>query len=114
LEKRSIVRSSLTSLADETARKYRAAFDEVCRLHDELTGFANGTSVYMGDVAMIVEELKVPRFKLPSLACLDDYDPFLRRRGNSFTVNESTKTWTAVKDRLQADVDADLSDLVTA
>jgi hypothetical protein len=104
----------MTSLADETAKAYKGAFNECCRLHDELTGFANGTSVYMGDVAMVVEELKVPRFKLPSLACLDDYDPFLRRRGNSFTVSESTKVWTAVKDRLQTDVDSDLSDLVSA
>jgi hypothetical protein len=111
-EKQAEIGRYMTLLADETARKYKEAFELVCQLHDQLTGFANGTSVYMGEVMMIVEELKVPRFNLPSLACTNEHDPFLRRRGSSFTVGEFTKVWTAVKERLEADVDADLGDLI--
>jgi len=111
-EKHKEIARFMTFLADATARKYKAAFDECCRLHDELTGFANGTSTYVGEVAMIIEELKVPRFNLPSLACLDEHDPFLRRRGNSFAVNQSTQVWSTVKQRLEADADSDLSDLI--
>jgi hypothetical protein len=111
-EKAKAIEVYMTTLADGTARKYKAAFEETCRLHDELTGFASSTSVYVGEVAMIVDELKVPRFVLPSLACLNDHDPFLRHRGNSFTVSESTKVWTEVKTRLQGDVGSDISDLV--
>jgi len=59
----------MITLADETARKYKAAFKECCRLRDELMGFANRTSQFMGEVAMVVEKLKVPRSNLPSL-CL--------------------------------------------
>jgi hypothetical protein len=111
-EKAAEIGRFMTLMADETARQYKDAFDLVCFLHDQLTGFANGTSVYMGEVAMIIEELKVPRFNLPSLACINEHDPFLRRRGSSSTVGEFTKVWTAVKERLEADVDADLSDLI--
>lgn len=68
-EKQTEIGRYMTTLADETARKYKAAFEECCRLHDELMGFANRTSQFMGEVAMVVEKLKVPRLNLPSL-CL--------------------------------------------
>jgi hypothetical protein len=111
-EKAQEIERVMTALADATAREYKAAFDRVVRLHDELIGFANASSNYMGEIALIVEELKVPRFNLPALACINEHDPFLRRRGDSFTVNEYTAKWTTVKERLEADVDADVSDLI--
>ncbi len=111
-EKNAEIGRYLTTLADSTARKYKAAFEECCRLHDELMGFADGASLYMGEIALIIEELRTPRFNLPSLACLNEHDPFLRHRANSHTVAASSKTWGAVKARLQLDVDADLSDLI--
>jgi hypothetical protein len=38
----------MTMLASETARKYKAAFEECCRLHDELMDFANRTQSVHG------------------------------------------------------------------
>jgi hypothetical protein len=113
-EKNAEIGRYLTTLADSTARKYKAAFASCCILHDELMGFADGTSLFMGEVALIVEELRMPRFNLPSLACLDVHDPFLRHKASSRTVGESSKTWAAVKARLVENVDADVSDLIGA
>ena len=75
-------------------------------------GFANGTSTYVGEIALIIEQLKVPRFALPSLGTIDS-DPFIRHRNNELTIAESTATWQAVKARLELDVDADLSNLIS-
>jgi hypothetical protein len=111
-EKNAEIGRYLTTLADSTARKYKAAFELCCSLHDEIMGFADGTSQYMGQIALVVEELRLPRFNLPSLACLNEHDPFLRHRANSHAVAASSKTWSAVKARLVLDVDADLSDLI--
>ena len=64
----------------------KALFEECCKIHDELLGFANGTSLYLGEIMMISENLKVPRFGLPALHCLNEHDPFLRHKSNEFTV----------------------------
>ena len=61
---------------------------------------------------MIVEELKVPRFGLPSLACLVESDPFLRYRQSTYAVAASSKTWSEARARLESDIDSDLSDLL--
>jgi hypothetical protein len=111
-EKQAEIGRFMTLLGDETARRYKRAFQECCAIHDELMGFAQGTS-NLGEIALIVDELRVPRFNLPSLACLNDHDPFLRHRANAYAVDGSAKTWRAVKSRLESDVDADLSDLIS-
>jgi hypothetical protein len=99
-------------LVDNKAAQYKRAFEEVCRLHDELAGFATVSSSNAGEILLISEELKVPRFGLPSLACVNDFDPFLRRRGDAYTVDQSAKAWAQVRERLESNVDADLSDLI--
>jgi hypothetical protein len=48
---------------------------------------------------------------LPSLGNADA-DPFMRSRGSEITVAESARTWATVRQRLETDVDADLSDLI--
>lgn len=113
-EKAAEISRFMTSLADNLAREYKTAFEKACRLHDELMGFANGTSVYVGEIAMIVEDLKLPRFNLPALACLNDHDPFLRHRANTSTVDSASRTWAEVRTRLESDVDSDLTDIVPA
>jgi hypothetical protein len=98
-------------LADSDARAYQRAFEELCRIHDRLVGYSNVAQASIGDVQLIIDPVKTPRFALPSLGN-SDADPFLRHRVNDFTVNESAKSWTAVRQRLEADVDADLSDIL--
>jgi hypothetical protein len=111
-ERSSEVGRVMVQLVDNTAAKYKRAFETVCRLHDELAGFAAGSSSNAGEVLLISEEIKVPRFNLPSLASLGDYDVFMRRRANAFTVDQSAKAWAQVRERLESNVDADLSDLI--
>jgi hypothetical protein len=98
-------------LADADARAYQRAFDEMCRLHDRLIGYSNVAQVSIGDVQLITENPKTPRFALPSLGN-SDADPFLRHRVNDFTVNDAAKSWATVRQRLESDVDADLSDIL--
>jgi hypothetical protein len=99
-------------LADSDARAYQKAFEEMCRLHDRLVGYASVVEGNQGDVRLIIDPLKTPRFALPSLGN-QDADPFLRHRTpNDIVVSDAAKTWSTVRDRLGADVDADLGDLI--
>ena len=98
-------------LADADAQAYQRAFDEMCRLHDRLVGYAQVAQASIGDVQLIIEPVKTPRFALPSSGN-SDADPFLRHRVNEFTVSESARNWSTVRQRLEADADADLTDLI--
>jgi hypothetical protein len=83
-------------------------------LHDQLLCFARATQGNIGQIALVEDELVIPRFALPSLERTDGhYDQYMRAHPNDFVVMESTKTWQAVKARLELNVDADLSDLIT-
>jgi hypothetical protein len=111
-EKSAELNRVVMQLADGLAHAYLKSFEQTGRLYDQLLGFANGASTYIGEIALIIDPLKAPRFALPSLGNVDA-DPFIRHRSSELTVNESTETWRAVKSRLELDVDADLSDLIT-
>jgi hypothetical protein len=67
--------------------------------------------VNLGDIQLIIDPLKTPRFALPSLGN-QDADPFLRHRPNDIVVSDAAKTWSTVRDRLEADAAADLGDLI--
>jgi hypothetical protein len=110
-EKAAELNRVVMQLADSLAHAYLKSFEQTGRLYDQLLGFANGASTYIGEIALIIDPLKAPRFALPSLGNVDA-DPFIRHRSSELTVNESTETWRAVKARLELDVDADLSDLI--
>jgi hypothetical protein len=98
-------------LADVEAREYEKAFRVMCRHHDRLVGYSNIQQANIGDIRRIEDPQKTPRFALPSLGN-SDADPFLRHRVNESVVAESERMWSTVKQRLQADSDADLSDLI--
>jgi hypothetical protein len=107
-EKAAEINRVVTQLADGLAHAYLKSFEETARLHDQLAGFAAGTSTYVGEIALIIDQLKVPRFALPSLGNIDA-DPYIRHRNNEVVIAESTRTWQAVKSRLELD----LSDLIS-
>jgi hypothetical protein len=73
--------------------------------------YANTTQSNVGDIQLIIDPVKVPRFALPSLGNADA-DPFLRHRVSDITVADSEKTWNTVRSRLESDPNADLSDLI--
>ena len=102
----------LMMTADGLARKYQQAFAELCRLHDELTGFALGIDSNVGDVVLAIEPLKVPRFNLPSLKTSAEYDPFLRHKPSAHIVESAEATWRAGRARLELNVNDDLDDLI--
>jgi hypothetical protein len=61
---------------------------------------------------VLIKPPKVPRFALP---CMGDSnaDPFLRHNAPSqLTIADSAKMWSEVRERLSADIDADLDDLL--
>jgi hypothetical protein len=102
----------LANMADVHGRAYEKAFNELCRLHDSLVGFAAVAEGNQGDIRLIQDPLRAPRFALPSMGSMDA-DPFLRHRENELTIGASARTWTAVRDRLAADAQADISDLLS-
>jgi hypothetical protein len=101
----------LANLADADARAYERAFNQTCILHDKLVGYANVAQANIGDVQLVVETPRTPRFALQSLGN-SDADPWLRHRTSELTVNASTRRWSLIRSRLEADVDADLDDLI--
>jgi hypothetical protein len=111
-EKNAEIGRYMVQLGDDLARKYKAAFAAVCIAGDRLAGFGAGAGLY--DVTLIVDPITAPRFNLPSLtAGRTEFDPLMRHTGSQLTIGESSKTWAAVRQRLNADVDADISDLLT-
>ena len=102
----------LTTLGDLEADDYRKCFERLGILHDKLAGFAAVAEVSHGDVQLIVENLKAPRFAFPSMRAHVDADPFLRHSPSSLTVSESSRKWTAIRERLSADANADVNDIL--
>jgi hypothetical protein len=101
----------IAALADVEAREYEKVFREMCRMHDRLVGYSNIQQANLGDVQVISDPLKTVRFALPSLGN-SDADPFIRHRPNDHVIAEAQRMWSTVKQRLQADSDADVSDLI--
>jgi hypothetical protein len=99
-------------LADQEARAYVKAFEELGRLEDRLTGYANIAQSNIGDIKLIEEPLKTVRFALPAMGGSKDSDPFLRHRTSSHVTAEAERMWSSVKQRLAADSYADLSDIL--
>jgi hypothetical protein len=102
----------LTMLGDFDAQEYQKAFDRLCRYHDRLAGFASVAQASHGDIQLIIDPLRTPRFAFPSMRGHIDSDPFLRHKPSDLTVAESAQKWTAVRERLSADASADVADLL--
>jgi hypothetical protein len=101
----------LALLADVDARKYADTFDLLGRLHDRLVGYASIAEGNQGDIWRIQDPLKTVRFATPSMGD-QNADPFLRHQMSDLTVGESARKWSAIRDRLQFDANADLTDLM--
>jgi DNA repair exonuclease SbcCD ATPase subunit len=99
----------LAMLGDVTAREYQATFDALGKLYDKLVAYASVAEDNVGDVWRIQEPLVACRFSVTGDSLSD---PFLRHRISDITVSESSRRWAAVKDRLAADANADVSDLL--
>jgi len=101
----------VATLADADARKYQEAFALLGKYHDRLVGYGAVAEANQGDIRLIQEPLVAARFALPSMGN-PDADPFLRHQISDLTVGESARTWSEVRDRLEAEAHADLSDLM--
>jgi chromosome segregation ATPase len=64
----------LASMADLDAQAYEKAFNLACTYHDKLAGYASVAQNNVGEVHLIFEAPKMPRFALPSLGN-SDADP---------------------------------------
>jgi hypothetical protein len=111
-QKNSELARVVSSLADVTARRYGETFDLLGKLHDKMVGFASAMEGNQGEIFLIHEPLKANRFATPSMGNADA-DPFLRHKISDLTVAESARAWRSVRDRLAADANADLTDLIS-
>jgi hypothetical protein len=115
-EKAAELNRVVANLADEDAQKYWQAFLTLGRLHDQLVGYSYvaGSNLMAGEaihVQLTTSPLTVPRFIMPSLGS-EDSDPLLRHSQSQSTVEEAARKWSSVRERLDADDDCDLNDLL--
>jgi hypothetical protein len=102
----------LAALADdEIGRRYYETFNAACRLHDELVGYSEVAQSTIGDLRLTTVFPTMPRFVLPSMGNSDS-DPFIRHQTSELTVTTSARKWAAIKAKLEADVNADISNLI--
>ena len=76
-----------------------------------LCGYASVAETNLGDIRLIIDPLKAPRFASPSLGNVDA-DPFLRHQPNPLDIGDAARMWGAVRAALDQDPSADLSDLL--
>jgi hypothetical protein len=116
IEKALELNKVVARLADVDAQAYWQAFQNLGRLHDQLVGFATcaGQNLMAGEathVRLTTEPLSAPRFIMPSLGS-EDSDPELRYQSNHFAQEEAARKWSAVRERLNVDDQADINDLL--
>jgi hypothetical protein len=98
------IEAVLLERADEVARQYRAAFRELCRLHDVLVGAAQGCALVAPiDIVISNVPLEVARFNLPALRGGSEFSPFFRHIANPITVNAAADEWAEIGRQLAAD-----------
>jgi len=99
-------------IADRDAKEYQRAFDAACIAHDKLVGYAAAFESNHGDVRLARVPIEMPRFALPSMG-RPDADPYIRHLAPSeLTVNASSRKYLAIRSRIAANPDADISDLL--
>jgi hypothetical protein len=101
------IEAVLLERADEVARQYRAAFKELCRLHDVLVGAARGSALVAPiDIIISNVPIEVARFNLPALKGSNpEYSPFFRHIPNPITVNAAADEFAALGRQLAADLE---------
>jgi hypothetical protein len=98
----------IANLASSDVAAYEASFQETCRLHDRLVGFARVSQNNAGEIHILEEPPKIARFAVhgdPNAA------PFYNHQTSAHVVEQSAKRWSEIRLRLEANADADLSDL---
>jgi hypothetical protein len=108
-EKQAELKRVIATLADVDVRAYEKSFENTCKLHDSLIGFATIGEDNLGDVHLMHESPKMAKFVALGDATAD---PFLRHTTSSLTVAESSRRWSEIRSRLEADPETDLSDLM--
>lgn len=101
-------RNVLVVEAEKRAAEYRAHFAALGRLHDELVGCSYGVppSERLGqEIANSVVGFEVPNFNLGA----GSYAVTMRHTPDERLVAKSTAAWTAAREALLADPDADIA-----
>jgi hypothetical protein len=129
--KRDLINAVMIEHGDAIAKRYRAAFEELANLHDELVGFAQGArTAGFTDVQMVTAPIEAPKFRLPAMqtqpmlgsgavpfslhgtakAAHETFSPYLTHKSDSATVTAAARLWGAFAARLAADPQAELPD----
>ena len=114
-QRRQAIRDFLVLLATDYGRKYMAAWNELCSVHDILVGInaslppasATGPELRMSTLPIIA-----PRFNLATVAHASEFLATIEHRANDYAVQEVSGKWLSASERLSADVEADVSDLL--
>jgi hypothetical protein len=98
----------IANLAGIEVRAYETAFEEVCRCHDSLVGFARVGQSNIGDVYKIEESPRMPRFVANGDSTSD---PFIRHRLDDRVASASAERWQRIRAALESSPNVDLSEL---
>jgi hypothetical protein len=103
----------LTLEANKVAKRYLAAWIELKHNHDLLLGISHAlppSESHMDTIARDADGIDVPGFKLPALG-----NAFrLEHRLNEAKVERTRQTWQDAVDRLMADPDANVTEILNA
>jgi hypothetical protein len=114
-QRRQAIRDFLVLLASSPAREYLATWNKLCGLHDFLVGVSaalpQATSTD-SELRMSALPISAPRFNLAGVAHKSEWLATIEHRANDYAVQEVSGKWLSASQRLSADVEADVSDLL--
>ncbi len=103
-------------IANEKARRYSALSVELSDLHSELVGISNAlppVSPTEPEIRMTTLPIQIPCFNLPSARSnSSEWIAVAEYRANEYAVASVSEKWSAARERLANDVEADVSNLL--
>lgn len=105
--KKAAIKTVLIEHGDLMARRYVAAFEELCAVHDQIVGFARGANV--SNVILASTALEIPRFDLPKLKCADGFTTYLKHIPKNQDIHAASIAWSRFAARLADDPNATVS-----
>lgn len=95
---------------DRLAQRALKAFQDYTACHDQLIAFGRGAAAARCGINVILteEEIEVPRFNLPSMACVGDYSPYITHNRDHEAVAIGARAWSNFVAELRSDVNSDV------
>ncbi len=114
-QRQQAIRDFLVMLATDYGRKYMAAWNELCSVHDILVGINASlppASATESELRMSTLPISAPRFNLAGVAHKSEWLATIEHRAQDHAVQDVTDKWQAARSRLTENVEADVSHLL--